>query len=89
MGRKNCHMNEKRLAKMVILWRDSEWWQDQLKGASAYGARPLRARPGNILRWEDDFRKFANTQNWQILQTKANTEEWSAFWEKIVEWAWR
>ena len=86
---KKCHMSEERLAKRVTLWRDSEWLQDQLKGASAYGARPLRARPGNILRWDDDFRKFANTQNLQNLQTKANTEEWSAFREKIVDWAWR
>ena len=86
---KICNMNEERLAKRVTHWRDSEWWQDQPRGALSYGARPLRARPGNMLRWEDDFRRFAETQDWQNWQTKARSKEWADFGEKFVDFVWR
>ena len=83
-------MEEERLAKRSTFWRDSEWWSFQLRGASAYGVRPMRARPGNILRWEDDLRKYALSQGWDNWQSKASCESfWNDHANLFAAWAWR
>ena len=88
-GQQHSNMDQERLAKRVTLWRDSEWWRDQPRGASAYGFRPMRARPGNILRWEDDLRKFAESLDWGSWQSIARSTEWGDFSEQFGNWAWR
>ena len=86
---KVTQMTEERLAKRVTTWRDSDWWHDQPRGSSSYGARPLRPNPGSFLRWEDDLRRFAESKQWENWQTKAKTMEWEDFAEEFVAWAWR
>ena len=85
------NMDEERLAKRAAQWRDSDWWKHQPRGASAYGFRPMRARPGNILRWEDDLRKFAESVAWESWQSKARSAEtdWADFAEHFVSGAWK
>ena len=74
-GGRLTRMNGIRLAKRATEWRGSDWWKDQPRGASSYGLRPIRARRGNRLRWEDDLRRFAQTQTWDTWQEKAmNTD---------------
>ena len=83
-------MTSERLAKRSTFWRDSEWWQFQPQGGSAYGVRPFRARPGNILRWEDDMRKFAKSRGWSSWQVEASNEtSWENLGDQFAEWAWR
>ena len=87
---KVCNMTEERLAKRATIWRDSEWWKDQPRGATAYGIRPMRARPGNILRWEDELRKFSESQGWDSWQqTALNDRTWTTHADSFVAWAWR
>ena len=85
-----ARMSGERLAYRTTFWRDSEWWQDQPRGASAYGVRPMRARPGNFARWEDDLMNFAAHKNWQRWQSVAKQEShWGKSAEEFVNWAWR
>ena len=83
-------MHHERLARKVTFWRDSEWWSYQTRGASAYGTRPMRARPGNVLRWENDLAKFATYKEWDNWQSKASDDTlWTQFEREFVEWTWR
>ena len=62
--------SHERLARRVTFWRDSAWWSHQERGAAAYGVRPIRAKPGSMLRWEDDMRRFCEKLDsipWQDL----------------------
>ena len=87
---KSAQMGEERLARRATFWRDSEWWRDQPRGASAYGVRPMRARPGHFLRWEDDVRKFADYNGWDTWQSVASDNGiWDGLCDQFVQWAWR
>ena len=79
-----------RWAKRVTEWRDSDWWSVQPRGAASYGVRPIRARPGSFLRFEEDLRKYASHCDWDAWQSIAlDTVVWDAHEEKFAEWCWR
>ena len=79
-----------RLARRCTVWRDSEWWTQQPRGASAYGARPMRAKPGHFSRWENDLINFSRHQGWASWQVEARCEEtWMSMTEQFVSFTWR
>ena len=85
-----ANMGGERWAARTTFWRDSEWWSYQPRGGSSYGARPFRPRPGNILKWEDEFRKYAAHCSWDFWQKVATREaEWQAHEASFVTYVWR
>ena len=87
---KLARMTNERLAKRSTFWRDSEWWGHQVRGASAYGLRPMRARPGHVNRWENHIHKFSQTQGWDNWQEIAPNETvWTDHADRFATWAWR
>ena len=81
---KISNMPDERWAKRTILWRDSVW---QLENGTS-SSRPMRSRSGNMMRWENELRRFAeyrNLGNWQFL----SPEEWSSNEEAFVRYSWR
>ena len=79
-------MDEQRWALRTTTWRDSEWWSEQARGSAGYGIRPYRARAGNVLRWEDDFRKYSQAKGlmpWRALARNSST--WNAHVDKFVQ----
>ena len=85
-----ANFSQDRWAARTTFWRDSEWWSYQPRGGSSYGARPIRARPGNMLRWECDLRKFAAQVGWNFWQIAAKSSvEWQAQEDAFVSHAWR
>ena len=83
-------MSSERLALRATCWRDSKWWSLQPRGSSAYGVRPMRARPGKVARWEGDFQNFSAAQGWASWQDAAKSENlWDEAEELFVEMMWR
>jgi hypothetical protein len=60
-----ANMSEERWAKRVTLWRDSIWQTE----ASSERDRPLRARPGNRMRWEDEVRRYTS-EAWHMASSR-------------------
>jgi hypothetical protein len=85
-----ANMDPERWAARTTFWRDSDWWCYQPRGGSSYGSRPIRARPGNMLRWEDDLRKFAEEKGWQSWSKAAlDALSWEEHERAFVEHRWR
>ena len=83
---KVSRMEDERWAKRTTTWRDSVWQAENSK----CGTRPLRDRPGNRLRWEDELRRFAKDLGDDPWQTLAlDVEGWMALSEQFSDWAWR
>ena len=83
-------MGSERWAARTTFWRDSAWWAYQPRGGSSYGARPMRARPGNLLRWEDDLRKYAEHCGWSSWQDAAQDKaSWEKHEEAFIKYSWR
>ena len=85
-----ANMSAERWAARTTFWRDSDWWSYQPRGSSSYGARPIRSRPGNMLRWEDDLRKYAaqcDLDSWQ--EAASNEADWKSHEEAFVMYSWR
>ena len=83
-------MSLERWASRTTFWRDSKWWSFQPRGGSSYGARPMRARPGYIPRWENELNQFASLQGWTSWQDVAkNVKSWEAAEKDFVELFWR
>ena len=79
-----------RWARRVTLWRDCEWSEGQLQGASAYGARPMRSRPGQFQRWESELCKYCahvGAEEWPRLA--AREDSWETHTEAFVDLCWR
>jgi hypothetical protein len=85
-----ANMDSDRWAARTTFWRDSDWWSYQPRGSSSYGARPIRARPGNMLRWEDDLRKYTDYYELDFWQKVAlNAADWNSHEKAFVAYSWR
>ena len=83
---KIANMNEERWAYRLTAWRDSAWQSEH----GAETGRPLRSRPGNRLRWEDDLRKYATSNGFGTWRTAAlSNATWHDHEDKFIECAWR
>ncbi len=78
--------DQARWASRTTFWRDSTWTALHRAGSQAYGSRPLRARPGNRRRWEDDLRRFAEFMEWEDWQTIALTDVWDQQKDAFTAW---
>jgi hypothetical protein len=75
-----AHMPEDRWARRLTFWRDSVWWVGQVRGASAYGVRPIRVHGNHTMRWEDDVRRFCDNAGLGCWQDAAEQEHvWACF----------
>ena len=81
-----ANMTDERRAKRVTFWRDSKWQSEN--GTSTL--RPLRDRPGNRMRWEDEMRKYTAHAGINFCASAAmNNVCWESNKDTFVEWAWR
>ena len=83
---KVAKMEANRWAKRTTLWRNSTW---QAANGSR-STRPLRDRPGNRSRWEDDLRKYASHSGLGDWMAAATDEaSWQSRMEDFVDFTWR
>ena len=84
---KVVNMEDSRLARRVVLWRDSEWWREQDHNART--SRPVRKLGGLQRRWEDDLRKFCRDRYGEQWQHLAKRNDWSERLPVFQQWALR
>lgn len=85
-----ARMDKDRWAIKVTAWRAADWSSWQLVGASAYGARPIRSRPGHYQRWETELCRFMGHLGGHLWQDMAdNSDMWQSQAEHFVDFCWR
>jgi hypothetical protein len=83
---KVANMDRSRWAYRTTFWRDSVWTLEHSRGSSAHSSRPLRSRPGNRRRWEDDLRRFSTTKGWLSWSQIARTDVWANARDEFAQW---
>eukprot|EP00973_Karenia_brevis_P023804 3282007-Karenia_brevis.AAC.1 len=74
-------MNQNRLARRATVWRDSQWWLEELKHPSHL--RVTRQHRTHWFRWEEELKRFAAHKGWtswqDIAQARDETGQASAW----------
>ena len=67
-------MQDDRLAKRAVEWRDSVWWHAEVTNFTGH-LRLRRPHKSHWFRWEDDLKRYAASQGWQAWQTVARRRD--------------